>query len=66
MRLVIKRVSHAEVSVQGSTVSSIGPGLLVLVGIRREDNEADADYLVEKIAGLRVVDPANGLDEGMQ
>src|SRR5262249_37177214 len=46
--------------VQGSTVASIGPGLLVLVGVRHEDSEADADYLVDKIAGLRVFQDHKG------
>ncbi len=54
MRAVIQRVSRASVEVEGETVGRIGPGLLVLLGVGKEDGEADVDYVVEKIAGLRV------------
>ena len=60
MRVVIQRVSRASVDVHESTVSSIGIGLLVLVGVSREDTQADADYLVDKIAGLRIFTDADG------
>jgi D-tyrosyl-tRNA(Tyr) deacylase len=54
MRAVVQRVSEARVSVNGRTVGEIGKGLLVLLGVGREDHEGDADYLAEKIAGLRI------------
>lgn len=54
MRAVLQRVSSARVEVNDSTVGAIGRGLLVLLGIAREDTEADAAYLVDRIAGLRV------------
>jgi len=60
MRLVIQRVSQASVMVDQSTVSAIGTGLLVLVGISREDSGSDADYLVEKLTGLRIFPDAKG------
>lgn len=60
MRAVIQRVSRASVKVEGKTVGEIGPGLLVLLGIARDDAEADADYLAEKIAGLRIFEDAGG------
>lgn len=60
MRAVIQRVSRAQVAVNGEIVGQIGPGLLVLLGVSRDDNEADAVYLAEKIAGLRIFDDEHG------
>ncbi|MBV9924836.1 MAG: D-tyrosyl-tRNA(Tyr) deacylase [Acidobacteria bacterium] len=60
MRAVLQRVSRASVRVGGETVGEIGPGLLVLLGVGREDGEADAVYLVEKILNLRVFEDAGG------
>ena len=54
MRAVIQRAARAEVVVNGVTVGRIGRGLVVLLGVGREDAEADADYLAEKTAGLRI------------
>lgn len=54
MRLVIQRVKRASVSVDAAVVSSIGAGLLVLVGVERGDSEADAEWLAEKTVGLRI------------
>lgn len=54
MRAVVQRVRHCRVLVDGSTVGEIGPGLLVLLGVGKTDNEAAADYLAEKILGLRI------------
>ena len=54
MRAVVQRVNEAHVSVSARTVGEIGKGLLVFLGVGREDNKADADYLAEKIAGLRI------------
>lgn len=54
MRAVIQRVSRASVTVDGKVVGQIGKGLLVLLGIAHGDDEAAADYLAEKTAGLRI------------
>ena len=54
MRAVVQRVSGASVSVQDAKVGSIGRGLLVFVGVSRSDTTAAADYMVEKLLGLRV------------
>ena len=60
MRAVVQRVSRAQVAVNGEIVGEIGLGLLVLLGVGRDDTEADATYLAEKIAGLRVFEDAEG------
>jgi D-tyrosyl-tRNA(Tyr) deacylase len=60
MRAVVQRVSRARVSVGNDVVGAIGPGLLVLLGVARDDHEADADYLAGKIMGLRVFEDAGG------
>ena len=54
MRSVIQRVSRASVEVDGQVIGCIEKGLVVLLGIAKEDGEAELDYLVDKIAGLRV------------
>lgn len=60
MRALIQRVSQAAVDVEGERVAQIGPGLLVLLGVRRGDTEADADRLAGKVRALRVFDDAKG------
>jgi D-tyrosyl-tRNA(Tyr) deacylase len=60
MRALIQRVSHASVAVDGRVVSSIGSGLLVLLGIAAGDAEADADWLADKVRALRVFPDADG------
>jgi D-tyrosyl-tRNA(Tyr) deacylase len=60
MRAVVQRVSRAQVSVNGEITGEIGLGLLVLLGVGRDDSEADATYLAEKIAGLRVFEDDQG------
>lgn len=50
----MQRVKHCRVAVEGTVVGEIGPGLLVLLGVGKSDNEAAADYLAEKILGLRI------------
>ena len=54
MRAVGQRVSEASVKVAGQCVGSIGTGLVVLLGVQKGDSDQDADYIAEKIAGLRV------------
>ncbi len=54
MRAVLQRVTRASVRVEGETVGEIGHGLVVLLGIARDDTEQDARYLAEKIVSLRV------------
>ena len=54
MRAVVQRVSEASVEVDGRIVGKVGEGLLVLVGVEQDDTEADADYIAEKTAGLRI------------
>ena len=61
MRVVIQRVLEASVSISGTETASIGPGLLVLLGIGEEDGSADIDWLVRKIASLRVFDDEAGV-----
>lgn len=61
MRTVIQRVQKACVSVSGSTVSSIGQGLLLLLGIENADTEEDIQWLCKKILGLRIFDDEQGI-----
>ena len=60
MRAVVQRVSRASVTVDGKIIGSIERGLLVLLGITHADTEAAADYLAEKIAGLRIFEDDAG------
>ena len=60
MRAVIQRVSSARVTVGGEPVAAIGPGLVVLLGVRRGDDEAAADRLVRKVLALRLFDDGQG------
>ena len=61
MRLVIQRVKKASVSIVGKEVSSIGKGLLVLVGVENGDTEEDMRWLVGKTVGLRIFDDEEGV-----
>jgi D-tyrosyl-tRNA(Tyr) deacylase len=60
MRALVQRVSRASVSVDGERVSEIGPGLLVLLGVRRGDGEAEADWIVRKLLALRIFEDDDG------
>jgi D-tyrosyl-tRNA(Tyr) deacylase len=60
MRALIQRVSRASVAVDGRVVSSIGSGLLVLLGVAAGDTEAEADWLADKVRALRIFADAEG------
>ncbi len=60
MRAVVQRVSSASVKVDGELTGEIAQGLLVLLGVAQDDTEADADYLAEKISGLRIFEDDAG------
>src|SRR6202050_3314979 len=60
MRAVVQRVSRSQVKVNGQITGQIGLGLLVLLGVGGDDTETDANYLAEKIRGLRVFQDAQG------
>jgi D-tyrosyl-tRNA(Tyr) deacylase len=60
MRAVVQRVSSASVTVDGQQVASIGAGLLVLLGVREDDDEAKADKLAAKLEALRVFEDDDG------
>ena len=57
---LIQRVSDAKVTVDGATVGAIGPGLMVLVGVEREDDEAKAERLLDRLLGYRVFPDGEG------
>lgn len=60
MRAVVQRVRRCKVTVSGRTTGEIGLGLLVLLGVGKSDTEAAADYVAEKIAGLRIFEDDAG------
>ena len=60
MRALVQRVSRAAVAVDGRTVASIGPGLMVLLGVSLQDTAQDADWLAGKVRALRIFDDADG------
>lgn len=60
MRVLLQRVTHASVSVEGAVVGEIGPGLLALVGVGPDDAEADVTWLAEKVAKLRIFEDEAG------
>ena len=61
MRIVVQRVSHASVTIEGHCKSSIGKGMLILVGIEESDGQEDIDWLCKKIVNLRIFDDENGV-----
>jgi D-tyrosyl-tRNA(Tyr) deacylase len=64
LRALVQRVSQAAVDVEGERVAQIGPGMVVLLGIAREDSEETADRLAAKVGALRIFDDAEGrMDE---
>jgi D-tyrosyl-tRNA(Tyr) deacylase len=60
MRALVQRVSQAAVDVEGERVAQIGPGMLVLLGVRRGDGAEDADRLADKVRALRIFDDTEG------
>jgi D-aminoacyl-tRNA deacylase len=60
MRALVQRVSRASVSVDGREVAAIGPGVLILLGVRNSDTERDADWLADKVRALRIFPDAGG------
>jgi len=60
MRAVVQRVSRAKVTIDGKVTGEIARGLLVLLGVGAGDTRADADYLADKVIGLRVFEDAEG------
>ena len=60
MKAVVQRVSSGSVTVEGQRVAEIGAGLVVLVGVGRDDGEPQADWLAEKIANLRIFEDEAG------
>lgn len=61
MRIVIQRVSHASVTIDGICKSAIKEGFMILVGIEEADNQEDAEWLCKKVINLRVFDDENGV-----
>lgn len=61
MRVVIQRVQHASVTIEGILHSKIGKGYLILLGVCEEDTSEDVEWLVKKIVGLRVFEDENGV-----
>jgi D-tyrosyl-tRNA(Tyr) deacylase len=60
MRAVVQRVSSASVTVAGEVVGSIGPGLMVLLGVRVDDTQDDVNFTAAKVLGLRVFEDGDG------
>jgi D-tyrosyl-tRNA(Tyr) deacylase len=60
LKIVLQRVKNASVSVGDASISEIGPGLLLLVGVAKGDGETEADWLAEKVAGLRIFNDEEG------
>ncbi len=59
MRAVVQRVKKSSVFIDGQSVATIGPGLMVLLGVARNDSEKEADFLAEKIPNLRIFEDKN-------
>ena len=61
MRAVVQRVANASVTIGEETVGAVGAGLMVLIGVSKEDTDKDLKYIVEKVMNLRVFDDENGV-----
>ena len=61
MRAVVQRVTQASVTVEGKTVGSVGPGIMVLIGVAAEDTDKDLKYITDKVMNLRIFDDENGV-----
>lgn len=61
MRAVVQRVTEADVTVQGSSTGAIQKGLVVLLGVEDGDTKKDADYIADKVSGLRIFDDSEGV-----
>lgn len=61
MRVVIQRVTHASVTIEGTCKSKIGLGMMILIGIGNDDTKEDIDWLCKKITSLRIFDDENGV-----
>ncbi len=61
MRAVVQRVQKASVTVEGEVISSIGPGMLVLLGIEKDDTPQDIEWLAPKVANLRIFNDDDGV-----
>ncbi|WP_267201656.1 D-aminoacyl-tRNA deacylase [Limosilactobacillus kribbianus] len=67
MRIVLQRVSHAQVSIDGTVVGKIGQGYMLLVGFAPDDTDEQLDYLVHKVVNLRVFEDENGkMNKGLK
>ncbi|HZP46604.1 MAG TPA: D-aminoacyl-tRNA deacylase [Candidatus Binataceae bacterium] len=63
MRAIVQRVSRAEVRVGGRAVGRIGPGLVILLGVGRSDTEKDAEFILDRVRGMRILaDPAGRMN----
>lgn len=60
MRVVLQRVTEASVKIEGETVGEIGNGMLVLLGVGLDDDQTDADWLIQKIVGMRIFSDDEG------
>jgi D-tyrosyl-tRNA(Tyr) deacylase len=66
MRVVLQRVSEASVTIEGQIQGSIGNGILILLGIEHDDETSDADWLIQKIIGMRIFsDPEGKMNYGI-
>ena len=61
MRAVVQRVTSASVTVENETVGAIDAGMMVLIGVSKEDTDKDLKYIVEKVQNLRIYDDENGV-----
>ena len=61
MRAVVQRVTQSSVTVEGETVGSIGPGVMVLISVSSEDTDRDLKYITDKVMNLRIFDDENGV-----